>query len=567
MFATKGNDSLRVQLRSLAFSGGQKLELRPDSIVVLVGPNNAGKTSTLREVLRNLERRENGPVLAAVEWEMQGDEDALRAWLDANVHARKNDYTAEKQWGWLDHTVDRSALTAFWTYPGGQRSLAPILVNLLSVENRLQISLPPDVQALRDSTPRHPIHAIVLKDGIEQQISGQLRACFGAGIVLNRSLTSKCEVYVGDPPPKDAAEDRASPSYVRRLQSLPRLEDEGHGIRSYFGCLLGLLASPGQIHLIDEPECFLHPPHARRLGRALVELAPPERQILIATHSPEVLQGVVDASSTRVTIVRLVRSEGRNDACVLESARLRQLWTDPLLRYSNVLQGLFNENVVICEGEADCRFYEAMCDASTRAEGATQRSVLFTSTAGKDRMATVARALRTLGVPTRVVVDLDVLQAAASLENLVDAMGGEWSQLRKDWQAVVKSMEQMPLTASVSVEHLQVILRDNKGSYVSDETAKRIRHELPADSGWAAVKKAGTRAFPDGQTQDLLRKLIAQLRRLGVFVVEVGELERFAPTVGNHGARWLAEVMGRDLATDAELREAREFAKALVAPL
>ena len=567
MSATKDNDSLHVQLRSLIFSGGRKVELRPDSVVVLVGPNNAGKTSTLREVLKNLRDNENGPVLEAVNWQKDGDLTALQAWLDANVHVVTSQFRTGKVWGWLSDFLGPAEASHYWTSSSGIGSLAPIFVNLLSVEKRLENSLPPDVQALRDDTPKHPIHALVLNEELERNISDRLRACFGRGIVLNRSLTSKCEVYVGDPPPKHESEDRASSSYVRRLQSLPRLEDEGHGIRSYFGCLLGLWASPGLIHLIDEPECFLHPPHARRLGRTLVELAPPERQILIATHSPEVLQGVVDASSTRVTIVRLTRSEGQNDACVLESADLRRLWTDPLLRYSNVLQGLFNENVVICEGEADCRFYEAMCEASTLAEGVSQRSVLFTSTAGKDRMATVARALRTLGVPTRVVVDLDVLQAAATLEALVAGMGGEWGRLRDDWRSIVKSIEQAPLVAPVLVERLQTILRDNKGPYVSTETADRIRRELPSDSAWAGVKKTGTRAFPTGQIQVTLKNFIAELRTLGIFAVEVGELEGFARSVGNHGPRWLAEVMGRDLPTDSELREAREFAKALVAPL
>lgn len=566
MTGSRTTDSVRVQLRSLTFSGGQVLQLEPDSIVVLVGPNNAGKTSTLREILGSLEKKENGPVLALVDWLIDGGENALRAWMDANVHLGPDEYQG-RVWSWLSNRITPSALGTFWTSSTGMAFLAPVFVNFLSVENRLHLSVPQDVLALRDAGPKHPVHVMVLKDSLERKISEQLRASFGTGIVLNRSLTSKCEVYVGDAPPKDNGEDRASPSYVSRLQALPRLENEGHGIRSYFGCLLGLLASPGLIHLIDEPECFLHPPHARRLGHALVELAPSNGQVLIATHSPDVLQGVIDASSARVTIVRLTRSGRQNNAFLLKPDDLRQLWTDPLLRYSNVLHGLFNEEVIICESDADCRFYEAMCEVSARPRDLGRRAVLFTSTAGKDRMATVVRALRTLGVPTRLVPDLDLLQEEATLRDIVGAMGGEWGRLRNNWHAIVTSLQQRPLVARLTVDRLNSILRENRGPHVSTETAERIREELRSDNTWAAVKKAGILAFPHGQTQVVLKNFIEELRRLGIFVVEVGELESFETSAGNHGSRWLAKVMERDLATDSDLRAAREFAARLVAPL
>ncbi len=263
----------------------------------------------------------------------------------------------------------------------------------------------------------------------------------------------------------------------------------------------------------------------------------------------------------------MIRRADRNEACVLPPEKLRELWGDPLLRYSSVLQGLFSESVVICEADADCRFYEAMSEAGAGPEGAPGPSAHFTATGGKDRMPTAVRALRALGVPTRAVVDLDVLQDGAYLEKLVGAAGGEWSELRGNWQAVQKAAEQAPLVSRVPVEELQKALSANKERYVSADTMRRVRDLLPGDSPWAAVKKAGLRAFPAGQTQANVRSLIDGLRRLGIFVVEVGELEGFVPTVGNHGPRWLAEVMTRDLGSDPELHEAREFAKALISSL
>jgi hypothetical protein len=51
----------------------------------------------------------------------------------------------------------------------------------------------------------------------------------------------------------------------------------------------------------------------------------------------------------------------------------------------------------------------------------------------------------------------------------------------------------------------------------------------------------------------------AELRRLGLFVVEVGELECFYPAAGGHGPSWVNEVLSKDLASDPSLRAAREF--------
>jgi len=46
--------------------------------------------------------------------------------------------------------------------------------------------------------------------------------------------------------------------------SVPLVGDQGDGVRSFVGLLLDTMVSM-PIVLIDEPEVFLHPPHARLL--------------------------------------------------------------------------------------------------------------------------------------------------------------------------------------------------------------------------------------------------------------------------------------------------------------
>jgi predicted ATP-dependent endonuclease of OLD family len=105
--------------------------------------------------------------------------------------------------------------------------------------------------------------------------------------------------------------------------------------------MLAVRTAQYPIVLVDEPEAFLHPPQARLLGRKLATEGATGTQIVGATHDSDVLQGILDAQDVPVGVVRLVRDGNVNRASVLAPDDLRQIWRDPLLRYSNVLEGLF----------------------------------------------------------------------------------------------------------------------------------------------------------------------------------------------------------------------------------
>jgi predicted ATPase len=134
---------------------------------------------------------------------------------------------------------------------------------------------------------------------------------------------------------------------MQDLQRLPLVQHQGDGIRSFIGIMLTLVAASYPIVLIDEPEAFLHPPQARLLGRKLAAEARDRAQVIIATHSIDVLLGLLDADDASVTIARLTRQGDVNPVAVLSPDQLRELWRDPLLRYSNVLDGLFHRGVVL----------------------------------------------------------------------------------------------------------------------------------------------------------------------------------------------------------------------------
>lgn len=70
--------------------------------------------------------------------------------------------------------------------------------------------------------------------------------------------------------------------------------------------------------------------------------------------------------------------------------------------------------------------------------------------------------------------------------------------------------------------------------------------------------------IPSGNAQTAFKNICADLAKLGVHVVPVGELEGFDRSSGGHGPRWVNEVMEKDLSDDTLFGEAHKFIKAAV---
>jgi ABC-type cobalamin/Fe3+-siderophores transport system ATPase subunit len=70
---------ISLSIRSMTFSGGDTLALPENGITVIVGPNNSGKTSTIRELRRVIRDGASGPVVANVALKRIGSEnDVIR---------------------------------------------------------------------------------------------------------------------------------------------------------------------------------------------------------------------------------------------------------------------------------------------------------------------------------------------------------------------------------------------------------------------------------------------------------------------------------------------------------
>lgn len=221
----------------------------------------------------------------------------------------------------------------------------------------------------------------------------------------------------------------------------------------------------------------------------------------------------------------------------------------------------------MCESDGDARFYSAVADALFDGQDVLRKpDVMFTHCGGKDRLAMVVRALREVDVPTGVAVDFDVLNAEYPLRQLVEAAGGDWVTVEPLWKLVKDAIDakKPELSAAEVREEVTKVLK-NVADAVSLKAAKEeIQKLFRRSSPWAIAKTVGKAFVPSGQPTQAYAELKTKLQDLGVFVVEDGEVESFVRGVGNHGPKWVNEVLKRDLKADAELEAARKYVRMLI---
>ena len=338
-------------------------------------------------------------------------------------------------------------------------------------------------------------------------------------------------------------------------------------LRSFASVILHLLTpTSASILLLDEPEAFLHPPQARLLGEIIATEKASSAQLFVATHSPDVLQGLVNVASDRLKLVRIQRDGNINHVKQLDRQSVVNISSDPLMNYSSVMSGVFHQRVIVCEADGDCMFYKSVLDLD-EVHGDTHLDVLFVHTNGKHRMAALAETLTALGVQVDIITDIDVLREELDLQRMVNALGGDWSRIQLEAKIVRTAIDNNK--PGSSIEHIKRDIEEALQQVLpSREAEERLLSEIRTisrrPSPWDVVKKHGKSAIPPGDATQRFQRLQDLCQQLGLWIVPVGELEGFCKSIGAHGPGWVQQVIEeRDLATDPELVGAREFVRGI----
>jgi len=319
------------------------------------------------------------------------------------------------------------------------------------------------------------------------------------------------------------------------------------------GTVLTLAAGEFDIVLLDEPEAFLHPPQARLLGKVVAEMSREGgTQVIVSTHSDDFVQGVLDASrdDAEVTVVRLTRpTDSENRVAQVDPDAIKSLYRDPLLRYSNIMDGIFYKGAVICEAESDCTYYSATLGYIEQEEGLGASDLFFTQCGGKDRIKRAYQALAAASVPTAVIADIDLLADKTKFRDLFEAMGGMFAAIEASYNTLESSVKNQKIDPERSVvrEAINAILDGSDAKNFTKDELTKLTELLRSESGWKQVKRKGAGAIDTGDPTAAFKSIVAACVAIGLFLVEVGELERFHQDVSGNKQEWLRKVLEQEL--------------------
>lgn len=492
-----------------------------DGVTLFVGPNNSGKSLLLRELSQAVAAARTGQILKSFDpgWKSTDDfAEEIRPLVGVQPGAP---FPQTATWHRFSASGDRAAInldinTILQAYDARQLGMVTSRYwthMQILLDGRTRFNLTNDrKQGELTEPPSNIFVEIFQNDALRRRIRDILHDAFGLYFVLDPTNGGQLRIRFSDSPPN--LDEQSLNKAARDFYSAATyVKEAGDGIQAFTGILIALLAGSYELTLIDEPEAFLHPPLARRIGHELTSHTTKDgRALLTSTHSADFLLGCLQASSS-IRIVRLEYAKGKSKGRLIDAKQLGAFFKKPLIRSANVLSALFYDGVVVTESDNDRAFYSEIFYRLSEADK-NFPSILFVNAQNIHTLHEIVGPLRSFGVPAVAVPDIDLLRVAGSTftniltaARIPGALHLGHGQTRGQLSAVYK-------TSGLDMKHIGV-------------------DGLPAEHRNAA------NTFFDG------------LDQYGLFAVRRGELERWLSPLGvsGKGTDWtiaMLEKLGSD---------------------
>lgn len=535
------NDSLlisKITFRAKS-DDNSNLEISPGNITILVGPNNSGKSLALREIERycfgeNVDKK----IIKDIQINYPNDPDEAIDLLKKFKTSPPPNQTTQLNNIWVgQHTFNpnqpirhyqidlsyirnmvsnknqdilRSHLSSFYT---------------IRLDGRTRFFLVDDKPS-GDllSFPQNHLWSLFVDDSSRQEVKRLIHEAFELHFVIDPTSMTSFRIKLSSNPPEDNNEEQGLSEKSRLFhKNAVHIHEYSDGVQAFVGLISAIFSYQYKIILIDEPEAFLHPPLARRLGSSLGEMISKRiSNLFVSTHSADFVMGCLqNAMST--TVIRLTYENGLATAKKMDSSELSSLMNDPLLRSTGTLRALFHRAAIVTESDTDRAFYD---EINRRLESVNRgsRDTLFINAQNKQTIYRIVEPLRKLGVPSVAIVDLDIIRPTNldcgqndDLMNLLNSCG---------------------VDNQVST---QIISRASEIYEKFLETEKNRK-----DGGKELMKSTGIEAL-DPINKLIANTLINDLRTYGIFIVPVGELESWLANLGSYGkgVNWLVSVFSK----------------------
>lgn len=511
-------EKLELKFGKSAGSPAEIINLSP--ITVFVGPNNSGKSVVLNEIQNYCSGgHQNAP-----------NYKVLKSLGIPAFVAEEADALIEKYQ--IDDKTMQPGVIRFGRYPQNATQLQKnhlriALINEHQSQQRCQFYLQHftltlsgtnrislvNQQPMGDMRDGHPVSSfqVLFKDTQKRyEVRRVLHDAFGQYLVVDPSNGGALRLVFSDREPISDVEEQGLNSRALKFysESTP-IEATSDGVKAFTGIVTEIVAGDPHVLIIDEPEAFLHPPLAFKLGNEVAHLTSRAgKNLFVSTHSSHFVMGCIQ-SGVPVNIVRLTYRAGVATARVLNNTDVFKLMRNPLLRSTGVLNALFYECVVVTESDTDRAFYQEINERLLQDE--PNRGIpncLFLNAQNKQTTKTIIRPLRELGIPAAAIVDVDILKEGGTV----------WSSFLDAGFVPEIDRQSLALTRKAILDKFSA-------------SGKDMKSDGGIDLLDASDKEAANNMF------DLLAKY-------GLFVVRHGELESWLKSVGAIGKKtsWLIDM-------------------------
>lgn len=553
-------------IKSIKLNNEEEVPFNNDDIVIFVGGNNVGKSRLLKDIEIDLindsyDEKQNKIIIKDIKYEELdfGSEEILNFFESKYApHDNYGNYNVELN-SQNGYSFSKNDL-AKWPYSNNQ-NLYKCFYTFLTTENRLLLT--------KSISNQHPINTYALKimkkletnEPTLTNINQYLIKSFGKGIEVDTGSYNpnfKYEYKIGKKTDVNKIKGLEIRDAKCKINKMDSLESQGDGIRSAVGILSSLIADNYTIFLIDEPETFMHPPQSRLLGNYIVDLSI-GKQCFIATHNIDVIKGLIEKNSVRVKIIKIERFENENSFHLIDNESIKELATDRNLRYTNILNGLFYKNVVLCENESDCKFYSAILES---VDEQIYNDTLFCGVAGKEQFKSIIPLLIKSRINYKIIADIDLINSKDLLRNLLE-------NTNKDCQEILEHHERfLSLFKLDKLEKKQSEIKRNINNlftteeFISRETKNKMLKILKSTNSFEQLKTKGISVLPEGKCQELYLLLKEDLKLNNIYILDNGELENFCNSINSKGNKWVEQIFNQyEDINNPVYDEARKFIK------
>lgn len=559
---SQDNNIPSVIIKEITFNDGIKRNFKQDDIVLLVGANNVGKSRTLKDLREDLNLSSKSKILVdEVVYETTNfSQNQFKDYFERNI--------SKDSYGNYNVLIDENNVYSFnddsFDNISDKTIFYKALFSFLSTENRLSITRPIMFNSSFDNRSLN----------IMKKLESDAKAISTLNEVLDLGFQKAIDVYedyldgtiikkykIGESLNITEAIESNRRDSLNKLKDLEDLHGQGDGVRSAVAILSSLIVSEHSLFLIDEPETFLHPPQARLLGKNIVKLSQ-NKQCFISTHNIDFIRGVLEEDSSRVKIIKIDRSGNENKFNLVDNKSIAEIANDKNLKYTNILNGLFYNQLVLCENESDCKFYSAILE---HLDLGIYQNTLFCAVGGKDQFKKITPLLRKLNIHYLIIADIDLINNRDNVKQLLNSIEADsYNQIEDQHREFLERFEkemnsQVKTQEMIKTEMKQVF---NEDKYMSSTAVEQIKSILKNVSSFKLLKSGGKNILPQGECTSLFNQVKSFLNEHKVFILECGEIERFIPDIGGHGNAWVEKAFAKyeDISKDV-YDEARRFIK------